>query len=868
MLNLFLAAMLMVSGTSTMELKAAESNITGSTTANSDIYNSEVSPYIYNNVSSTAADHQVRGKVLDRQDDTPMQYVNVAITTKEGGRFVKGSITDVNGNFGIDDLSDGDYIITISFVGYKDFVREFTISPDNRQVSYPAIFLKSDAKMLNEVTVTGQKSTMKLEVDRKVFDVSQMISSAGEAASDILRDIPSVDVDNDGNISLRGNSSVEVWINGKASGLTSDNRSQILEQLPAESIDHIEVIDNPSAKFSAEGSAGIINIVLKKDRKAGYYGSVQAGVDTRGGARSSVNFNYNSSLIDFYVNVGYRHRKNTGRAESDQTYLLTNGYQRYNTRENQNGNGLFTRAGMTLHATKHDDFSLNMMMMPGEFKSTSLTPYHYGTIGNAEDTYQLYRSTHSKMKMRMLHGEFNYHHNFNEKGTHNLDFTFSGDKWSGDNDNIYQDSTTWMDGSRPSTYDYQYRPMDMNSHSFEVKLDYENAFSENAKLQAGYQGNFSHENTPQISWIDRANWDGHAQVLDTAYFNRFIYDNDIHALYLQSQFKIGHFGIQAGLRGEYWRVNTKSYDYYQEYDASLREKPFKKDYFQLFPSIFLSYEFPHDQQLQLNYTRRLRRPWGGQLNSFRDTRDATTVSFGNPLLTPEYSNSFSLNYLKTWTEHSLLVSAYYRPTTDVMQRITYQHPGDGMMYSTTFNVAKNQSSGMELTLKNHLFRILDLTTNANAYYYKLDGWSYDIDGQTVTGEGREQFSWNGRIQAALILPYDISIQTSVRYNSRQSMAQGYRKSNTTMDFGLRKNFFNKALTLSINCRDVLNSRKWETVTNTDTFTRYQKNRRGGRKVNFTLTWNFGNNKAKKKPEMQHGDDDSTPMDSYSGGGEN
>lgn len=817
-------------------------------------------------VNEPAADHQVRGKVLDRQDDTPLQFVNVAVTKKADGKFIGGAITDVNGNFTIGDLANGDYVLTITYVGYKTATREFSISDQNRSASYPAIYLKSDTKMLGEVTVTGQKSAMKLEVDRKSFDVSQLISSQGEAASDILRDIPSVDVDNEGNISLRGNTSVEVWINGKASGLTTDNRAQILEQLPAESIERIEVIDNPSAKFSAEGSAGIINIVLKKDRKAGYYGSVQAGADTRGGARGSVNFNYNSSLIDFYVNVGYRHRKDKGHTESDQTYLKTNGYQRYNSESDQLGNNLFTRAGLTLHATKRDDFGLNMMFMPGKMKSNSLTPYHYGTIGAAEDTYQLYRRTSSEMKMRMLHGELNYHHNFNEKGTHNIDFTFSGDKWGGDNDNVYQDSTTYLDGSQPSRYDYQYRPMDMNSHSFEVKLDYENAISENAKIQAGYQANFSRENTPQISWIDNANWDGHAQVLDTAYFNRFRYNNDIHALYFQSQFKFGRFGIQAGLRGEYWRVKTESYDFFQEYDPARREKPFKKDYFQLFPSLFLSYELPNDQQLQLNYTRRLRRPWGGQLNSFRDTRDATTVSFGNPELTPEYSNSFSLNYLKTWTQHSLLVSAYYRPTTDVMQRITYQHPGDGMMYSTTFNVAKSQSSGLELTLKNHLFRILDLTTNANAYYYKLDGFSYDIDGQTVRGDGREQFSWNARVMAALILPYDISVQTSVRFRSRQSLAQGYRKANTTMDFGIRKNFFNKLLTLSINCRDLLNSRKFESVTNTDSFTRYQLNRRGGRKVNFTLTWNFGNTKAKKKPQMQQ-DDDASPMDSYSGGGE-
>ena len=221
----------------------------------------------------------------------------------------------------------------------------------------------------------------------------------------------------------------------------------------------------------------------------------------------------------------------------------------------------------------------------------------------------------------------------------------------------------------------------------------------------------------------------------------------------------------------------------------------------------------------MNYTRRLRRPWGGQLNSFKDTRDATTVSFGNPELTPEFSNSFSLNYLKTWTEHSLMVSAYYRPTTDVMQRINWQNQADGLMYSTTKNVAKSLSEGLEVVLKNRLFRILDLTTTANAYYYKINGFSYDIDGQTITGKEDHNFSFNARMTASVTLPYDISVQLNGFYRARQVITQGYRKPSYGLDFGMRKNFFNKMFTLSINCRDVLNSRRWETSSSIPAFRR-------------------------------------------------
>ena len=213
----------------------------------------------------------VRGKVIDRQSDEALQFVNIRVT--QGAKLVKGAITDMDGAFNITGLADGKYDLTVSYVGYKDLKRTFTISPDNRRAHFNALYLAEDSKTLSEITVTGQRSQMKLEVDRKTFTVDQMIASAGGSASELLEQIPSIEVTTDGEISLRGNSSVEVWINGKASGLTSDNRGEILQQIPAESIERIEVIDNPSAKFSPEGSAGIINIVLKRDRKAGYYGS-------------------------------------------------------------------------------------------------------------------------------------------------------------------------------------------------------------------------------------------------------------------------------------------------------------------------------------------------------------------------------------------------------------------------------------------------------------------------------------------------------------------------------------------------------------------------------------------------------------------
>lgn len=817
--------------------------------------------------ATAMAQGAVRGRVFDKKSDEPVAYATVKVAGTATSQMAGGGMTDEDGRFSIGDLPYGDYSLTVSIVGYRDIVRRFSLDGDHAQENFSRLFMSEDSKLLDEVTVTGQKSTMKLEVDRKSFDVGQLISNAGQAASDVLDNIPSVEVDNDGNISLRGNTSVEVWVNGRSSGLTTDNRAQILQQLPAESIERIEVIDNPSAKFSAEGSAGIINIVLKKDRTPGYYGSVQVGGTTRKGANSSFNINYSSGKLDAFLNVGFRHRTHDGSTESNQEYTTTGTYQRYEGDEHHEGNNLFSRAGLTYHITGHDEVGVNGMFMFGGGKNRSDIPYHYGVIGGRE-TSLMTRATRSNEHMNGFNAELTYRHSFSD--THFIDFSFSGGRWKMDNDNIYKDSTlTYGDDGLVAAreYSYQLRPMHVNNRNIEIKLDYENKLSEQWKLEAGYQARLGHENTPQESFVG-STWNGSDSQEDKLYFNRFIYDNNIHALYATLSCKIGQFSFMGGLRGEYWRVNTESLTWEQEYAGAAKDKPFKKDYFELFPSLFMSYQITDNDQLQLNVTRRLRRPWGGELNSFKDTRDATTVSFGNPELTPEFSNSFALNYLRTWTEHSLLLSAYYRPTTDVMQRVQWQNETDGKIYQTSKNVARSLSSGMELTVKNKLLNILDLTTNVNAYYYKLNGFDYEIEGQQVHGDGNHNFTWNARITASLILPYDISIQGSCRYRARQVTAQGHSNANCSMDMGMRKNFFNKLFTLSVNCRDVFNSRSRTSVTETEQFTRYQRNKWGSRTVSVNLVWNFGNMKGKKRD--RHGDDaGEMQMDSntYSGNSE-
>jgi outer membrane receptor protein involved in Fe transport len=263
----------------------------------------------------------------------------------------------------------------------------------------------------------------------------------------------------------------------------------------------------------------------------------------------------------------------------------------------------------------------------------------------------------------------------------------------------------------------------------------------------------------------------------------------------------------------------------------------------------LSYSLPKDNEIQLSYTRRISRPWGSQLNGFINITDPNNISYGNPELNPEYSNAFELNYIKTWSQHLFSLSAYHRTTDDVIQRISFLD--DNVMKSTYENVTQSMSSGTEIILKNQLFKSLDLTTTVNLFYYRLSGFTYTPKGTAipVVGESNDNFSWNTRIIANLKLPKSYSLQVTGNYNAEQVVAQGYRKANYSLDAGLRKSF--DKISFSISARDILDSRKWTTITSGQGFTQENNSWWGGRQLSLTLTYNFGNMKREQNNRPQN-----------------
>ena len=775
------------------------------------------------------ADGNVSGVVVDK-DGVPLEFATVRVENPSNGTLVKGVTADVDGKFVISGLPDGSYALKIASVGSEPQTLSVTVAGKNINVG--KVTLGENSNLLKEVVVEGVRGQMSFDLDRRVFHVDANIAAAGLSASELLESVPSVEVDQDGEVSLRGNSSVTVWINGKESGLTADNRAQILEQIPAESIERIEVITNPSAKYSPEGTAGIINIVLKRDRRYGYFGSSELGINTQGGGNANFNINFNQGKWESFAGIGLRMRHSKGgsmsrRSYDNGDYLNSDGYSR------NHGNNIFLRLGTTFHATDADDVYFSGFGMLGHNWGRSVTGY----VSNLPDQWvSNINTSRNNGDMRGAHAEVGYKHNWSD--THNIDINFGVNHWGGPGMNTYLQEQIWADQTSESVLQEQSR--DIGTDGMEAKIDYTNQLNSWLKLEAGYNGRFDHEDSPVTTLQGTSEAD---LVISPELYNRFIYDNDINALYFTLGGKVSKFSFSGGVRAEDWYIHTRSVAYGQKKeDAPL----FKKNKGALFPSAFVSYSLPHDNEVQINYTRRIRRPWGGQLNSFVDISNPTNLSYGNPELKSQYSNSFELNYIKTWTYHIISLSAYLRTTEQDINRISYLD-GD-VMYSTWANVGSQTNSGCEIVAKNQFFGRLDLTTTVNLYNSHIDDWSLEFKNGDrifpVSGKGRDDFSWDIRSMAQVRLPWSMSFQATGRYNARRYSAQGSREPGWSVDAGIRKNIGDWSI--SLNCRDLFDSMKWHSYTYGDGYDQENKGWRTGRTVRLTIKYAFGNMKTDRR----------------------
>ncbi len=799
---------------------------------------------------SAFASATIHGRIIDANTQKPIEFVTVSVFNPASSKNIAGALSDQDGVFNIPSVSNGKYELRVSFVGYTSYNKEFNVN--GGEVKFGNILLTENTKTLKEVQVVGQGSQMRFDIDKKVFSVDQNIASAGGSATDVLQNIPSVDVDNDGNVSLRNNSSVEIWINGKPSGLTADNRAQVLQQMPAENIESIEVMTNPSAKFNPEGTAGIINLVMKKNRKAGYYGSVSAGATLQNGKpgyNAGASINYNVKKFDIFANVGFRKMQGNGFGTTERTNY-NNGDTTLLTQNSINNfrmGGLFFRAGVDYHLDAKNTIGINGFGHRGVPNMYSETDYLLTQL-----------STDTKLRdYSRVNDASDTHRGFNTNIYHKIDFDSKGSNLMTNlslskHGNYGKQTYVQTDRLNSANYQNINQIADGNSTTIELKSDFTKKFTDNNKLELGWSS----------IWNDRLSlangYDNFKKAEIDAYYNVFDYKEQIHAVYATYGTRINNFSIQAGARGEYFRKDVTS--------TSITEsvKPDPQIYFKVYPSVYLSYSLPKNNELQLNYTRRVDRPRGRMVNSFRDYSDSTNISYGNPLLMPEMTSAFELNYIKNWDNHTLSSSIYYRFNNDDIERVSFIR--NGVMESTFMNLTKEHDLGVELVSKNRLFKILNLTSSLNMYYNKLDASVYTnqlYPDVRVELPAQENFSWEGRVIANLMFSPTFSGQATGQYRSAQLTPQGKQLSNYSMDLGLRKTFFDKKFSVNFNVRDVFNSRKFRSFTYGENFDQYSESQRMGRMFGLTLTYNFGNMKPKKieRPQSsESGESDGMEME--------
>ena len=823
---------------------------------------------------SVAAQNTVTGKLLDAATHNALDFANVSALREGETSPAAGTTTDSEGNWELHGLSNGNYLIRFSFIGYVEKTR--TVSLNGKPLSLGKIYLEEDTRQLQEVEVTGQGSTMRFELDKKVFSVDQNIASAGGSASELLENIPSVDVDQEGNISLRNSEAVEIWINGKPAGLTADNRAQVLQQMPAESIESIELITNPSAKYSPEGTAGIINLVLKKDRKAGYYGSVNAGIryalaapwTTPPGGHAGFNFNFSKGIVDGWFNVGYHYHTSNGRTVTDRySYAADTTRLCQNTERHHYGHGLFLRAGIDLRITERSTIGISGFAMPPIGNRTD-NPGNYrlsqvNTFVAPQDTANretLLREYTRNEQGSGSHPGYNamldYRVQINPK--HHLSLSAAYSQFGFNQDNLYT-QTENADTLR------QQQINGNTDRMVQLKADYEWKPTMQSRFEAGWQTDLAWRRTNASA----SNFNNEAARWEALnpYYNDFGNDEQIHALYLTYGNRFWDcFSVQVGLRTEYMRrsLNTQYYNAGNELVTARQDT----SYLQWFPSAYLSYSFKNGHELQLNYTRRIDRPRGHQINPRQNFSDSTNIQYGNPALDPQYSSSLELNYLKNWERHTLSAGLFYRLAEHVIQNVKYM---DGNVMKNTFmNMNNRHEAGVEIVSKNRfLDNAIILTTSVNAYYNRLDAAEYHsaLNGTPVdiTLEAQNIFAWSARLNAQFMFTKTFTGQLSARYHSPRAVAQGTSTHNYSIDLGLRKTFLDKKIALAFNVRDILNSRSRSNTTWDKDFWQYQQRRWNSRTISLDFTYNFGN--MRSKPPKQMNNNEMSESSSFDEGGE-
>jgi outer membrane receptor protein involved in Fe transport len=797
-------------------------------------------------IVSFAQEITVKGKSVDGKDGSPIGFATVNLLDL-AGKPVKGGQTDLDGNFSFAKVDEGGYILKISFVGYAPFSKSIIITKDPKSFNLGTIKLeKGKGALLNEVVVTGKKNIIELGIDRKVFNTDQSIVSQGGSATDLLATVPSVQVDLDGNISLRGTNSVRVLIDGKPSTFGGGNITAILQSLPASAIERVELITNPSSKYDAEGQSGIINIVLKKNQKIGLNGNVAVTAGRFNNYNANGSLNYRDQKWNLSGNYSYRTGDRPGSGNTNTIFLNPQA----NVAPFSFSNQISNRSG------QNNTFKLGAERYFTEKTSVALSGnFSFGNDLDQDDLSQRFLSANNNLLDYGIglntekQNEFGYDLNLDfahkfKKPKEELTGNFSyGNGTEDQTERIVQNFFS-SNGAVSQNRISSNRRNDIanGTNSYNIQLDYTLPLKKESKLEAGYRSTLKYNNENQYSDTLITNTINYSK--DNTQSNLFELDDIVHAIYANYQNQLTkNFGFQFGLRTEQAYLNTKITGL--NANGQVLISPNKLDYLRVYPSIFFTQKFKENNQLQLSYSRRVNRPRGYQTNPFPDRSDRYNIRIGNPNLRPEDIHSFEFSYAKFWPAVTFTSSLYYRQVNDVVQSLRDNNPDEiGGTVSRYFNLTKNQSVGLELISRADITKKLNVTGNLNLFQTYFTG-------QANLGiNDNSGFNYNGNLTTNYNINKGLTTQVTAFYMAPRTLSQGQIKEMVSIDAGLKQDILKNKASISFNMRDILNSRRFGLITDNGVFVQDWERRRRGRVFSLTFNYRFGQSNLDGKKQQR------------------
>lgn len=735
----------------------------------------------------TTTPGKVAGTLIDAETSEPIGFANVIIYTVRDS-MITGTTTDIDGKFLFENVPSGDYRVEMSFIGYDTENRDIELNEIERVFSIGDVSLGTAGQNLEEVVVTAERAVMELGLDRKIFNVEKSIAAAGGSAEDLLRQLPSVSVDLEGNVSLRGSGNVRFLINGRPSGLVGSDPATYLKSLSATNIERIEVITNPGAAYDPDGTAGLINIVLKNKREDGFNASINLNAGTNNKFDGSLDMNWRKGKFNSFAGVSGRYDERFFKGFRDQTGIIEDSTfsRKFLFDGDRVRKSTTFKLGTEYSIGKRATFGIqgNYQLEDGQSSNDRITRFFNSSGELDRESTRLETEPSDETDYEV---SANYTTTFKKEGR-----SLSANISYSQNDEFEQENydETILDGNGALLENLlQQSPALEDRTQTIAQLDYEQTIGD-FKLTTGWRSTLQELTTDS----EFATFDGNEFVVSQQQSNLFNYEEDVHALYASFGGKIDDITFSAGLRAE------------QAYTTSTLLEPdfevFENDYFKIYPSVFAGYAFDDNTTLQVSYSRRINRPRAWALNPFVDQGDPFNLRSGNPFLLPELINSFELNVQQRHSLGTLTAGLYFRQLNDIISRISVTQPG-GVTLATRGNLDRGRNYGVEIINTTRVGEKLELTISANGYKAEIVGRA---DDETVDANG---YLFSGNVQGQYQLPADIQAQFTYFYRSPGVRPQGRIGTIQSLDLGFRKEILDKKGAITLRVTDIFNTRRYQ-----------------------------------------------------------